>query len=97
MDPEMDFLLIHYSLLERAYENEKEKNKSMEFEKKEWVHNKLKDLSRKLNIVVTSGRGNIQGLPNNVRFVNLSVVTTALIEVKSKYLIHNILHSSRPT
>lgn len=95
MYSEMDYMLIHYSLLERAYENEKEKNKVIEFQKKDWVHNKLKDFSKKINIVVTSGRGNIQGLPNNVRYVNLSVVTTALIEIKSKYLIHNILHSSR--
>lgn len=97
MYTEMDYMLIHYSLLERAYENEKEKNKLIEFEKKDWVHNKLGDLSRKINIVVTSGRGNIQGLPNNVRFVNLSVVTTALIEVKSKFLFHSILYSSRTT
>ena len=97
MNPEMDYLLIHYSLLERAFENEKEKNKAMELEKKEWVHIKLKDLSKKINLVVTSGRGNIQGLPDNVRFVNLSIITTALIDIKSKYLIHNILHSSRTT
>ncbi|MBK7683463.1 MAG: hypothetical protein IPJ26_13820 [Bacteroidetes bacterium] len=61
MNPEMDFLLIHYSLLERAYENEKEKEQVNGVRKKEWVHNKLKNLSKKLNIVVTSGRGNIQG------------------------------------
>lgn len=95
MHPKMDFLLIHYSLLERAYENVKDKSESIELNKKDWVNRKLDEMSKKLNIVVTSGRGNIQGLPNKVRFVNLSVITTALVDIKSKYLILNILHSSR--
>ena len=97
MTHKTDFLLIHYSLLERAYEREKEINQAIILNKKDWVYMTLDEMSKKLNIVVTSGRGNIQGLPNKVRFVNLSVITTALIDIKSKHLIHSVLHSTRTT
>lgn len=97
MTRKTDFLLIHYSLLERAYEREKETNRATILNKKDWVYMTLEEMSKNLNIVVTSGRGNIQGLPNKVRFVNLSVITTALVDIKSKYLIHSVLHFTRTT
>lgn len=89
-NPKYDFILIHYSLLERAYKDGKD-GKTREQCIDEW----LKKYKDKASIVVTSGRSNVKGLPQHVSFVNLSAVTTALKEIKSKYLLHQIVYSSR--
>lgn len=95
-NPKFDFILIHYSLLERAWVSlsEDEKKKTP---RKDWINSWLEKYKDKATIVVTSGRGNLKDLPNHVRFTNLSSVTTALKEIKSKYLIHQIIYASRTT
>lgn len=77
-----DFLLIHYSILERMYKNDE-------------IKSKLEEWSDRINVVVTSGRGIPNNLSNRVRFVNLSSVITAFIDVRSKYVINYIANSSR--
>ena len=100
-NPNYDFLLVHYSILERAYgclsEDDKKDDKGKILDRKEWINEWFKKHKDNATIVVTSGRGNIEDLPSYVRYVNLSSVTTALKEIKSKYLIHQILYSSRKT
>ncbi|MBK8370390.1 MAG: hypothetical protein IPL20_03230 [Saprospiraceae bacterium] len=89
-----DFIVIHYSILERAYAslNEQEKDKN---DRKAWVNLQLAEYKEYATVIVTSGRGNVDDLPDHVRFVNVSSITTALIEIQSKYLLHQILYSSR--
>jgi hypothetical protein len=94
--PKFDFILIHYSLLERAYVSLTENEKNG-LTREQWISVWLEKYKDKATIVVTSGRGNIQNLPNHVRYVNLSAVTTALKEIKAKYLLHQIVYSSRKT
>ena len=84
---EKDFLLIHYSILERMFNESKNRKKAIDIY--------LKQLQTKTNIVITSGRGTPEGLCKDVRYVNLSGVLTAFTELRSKYLINYILHSSR--
>lgn len=79
-----DFVLIHYSILERAFSN-------VETD----IRNYLSDLGKNYNVIITSGRGTPKGLPLNVRFVNLSSVINAFIEIRSKYLVNYLLHSAR--
>ncbi len=92
-----DFLLVHYSILERAYGSLSEDKKKECPDRKTWINNWFDKYQDKFTIVVTSGRGNVKDLSKYVRFVNLSSLTTALKEIKSKYLIHQILYSSRKT
>lgn len=81
------FLLIHYSLLERIFRNDNDKSVV--------INQYLDKISSVSNIFVTSGRGMIQGLTSSVRFVNLSPVLAALIEIRSKFLINYILNCAR--
>lgn len=84
LNPDIDFILIHYSILERMFNSDKG-----------LIENYLKCLGEKNNIVVTSGRGEPDGLPREVRFINLSSVIHGLIESRSKYFTNYILHQSR--
>jgi hypothetical protein len=80
-----DFLLIHYSILERMFSsNISEINNYME-----------EALIDKVNVVVTSGRGTPEGLSRKVRFINLSPVINTFINIRSKYQVHYLLNSSR--
>jgi len=82
---ETDFILIHYSILERMYGKEEINSKLL---------NELIGES-KINVVITSGRGTPDNLPKKVRFVNLSSVITAFVDIRSKYAINYLLNSSR--
>ena len=77
-----DFILIHYSILERMYE-------------KDEIKTKIEKWAKSINVVVTSGRGIPNNLSENVRFINLSSVITAFVDVRSKYAINYLLNSSR--
>lgn len=78
-----DFILIHYSIFERM------------FEKKE-INGMLEQIANKgINVVLTSGRGTPENLTPKARFVNLSSVINAFVDVRSKYLINYLLNSSR--
>jgi hypothetical protein len=77
-----DFILIHYSILERMYE-------------KDEIKTKIDKWAKNINVVVTSGRGIPNDLSEKVRFVNLSSVITAFVDVRSKYAINYLLNSSR--
>ena len=79
-----DFILIHYSILERMYQKEK-------------IQENLKRLlnNSPINVVFTSGRGTPDNLSADVRFVNLSSVINAFVDVRSKYAINYLVNSSR--
>ncbi len=77
-----DFILIHYSILERMYKDEE-------------LGSKLENWAERINVVITSGRGTPHNLPQSVRFINLSSVITSFVEVRSKYVINYLLNSSR--
>jgi hypothetical protein len=79
-----DFLLIHYSILERMFDSDKGK-----------INAELKKISRKIKTVITSGRGKPPGLPGYVSFVNLTPVLDSFIENRSKYSINYLLNSAR--
>lgn len=87
VNSERDFVLIHYSILERMFNGSADRSLTISEYLIKW--------SNQINIIVTSGRGTPEGLPKNVRFINLSSVLYAFTELKSKYFINYILHSSR--
>ena len=80
----LDFILIHYSILERMYASKMAK-----------INDYLDELAKCTNVIVTSGRGTPEGLSSKVRFVNLSPIITSFVEIRSKYLASNLLHSTR--
>lgn len=84
-----DFILIHYSILERLFQSEANRL--------DVINNFLKDLAGITNVVITSGRGIPDRLPAEVAFLNLSSVIMAFNEVKSKHLINYLLHSAKKT
>ncbi len=85
-----DFMLIHYGILERIFKNDND-------DWKEDMNQFLAGLPQNTRIVVTSGRGVPGGLPENIGFVSLSSVTSALIDYKSKYLINCLMYAARKT
>lgn len=79
-----DFILIHYSILERMYQKDK-----IIVELERMI------MESEINVIITSGRGTPDNLSEKVRFVNLSSVITAFVDVRSKYAINYLLNSSR--
>jgi hypothetical protein len=84
LNHKFDFLLIHYSILERMFKSDIDQ-----------INNYLSELSLSINVIVTSGRGTPDNLTKDVRFVNLSPIVTAFVEIRSKYLSNCLLHSTR--
>lgn len=87
-----DFILIHYSILERIFKNETA-NKTAK------INDFLNEISKENSpqIIITSGRGGgaLKELTSKVRFVNLSSVITSFVEIRSKYYSNYLLHSTR--
>lgn len=82
------FLVIHYGLLERLYNNEENRSLAIRSQLSEWA--------KSIRVVVTSGRGKHSlDLPDDVCYVNLSPVTNVFIENRSKYAINYLLNQSR--
>lgn len=86
-----DFILIHYSILERVFEKTNNKTTA--------INDFLNEVSGENNpqIVITSGRGGgaLKELTSKVRFVNLSSIVSSFVDIKSKYYSNYLLHSSR--
>lgn len=79
-----DFLLIHYGVLERMYEDP-------------GISKKLVEWAKKTKVVITTGRGkhSLKQLPSCVSFINLSAVLYAFKDNRNKYSINYILNQSR--
>lgn len=79
------FLVVHFGVLERLFDdNEK-------------IEKKLEEWSKKIRVVVTTGRGkhSLARLPKNVSYINLSTLLYAVKENRNKYSINYILNQSR--
>lgn len=89
---DMDFIIIHYGLLERVFKTRETLEKNwfslMKDQLELWSH-------RRAQLVVESGRGVPRGLPEVVRFLSNASVEAALVEFKSKALLTALLYSSR--
>jgi len=82
------FFVIHYGILERVYGKQKDvKIPELLFN---WA-NKFFNME----IIITSGRTRLEGLPTNIRFINLGPLLTAFIDIRTKYVINKILNDSR--
>ena len=87
--PNCEFLLLHYSILERIFNEERDRLKA--------INDFLIKQASRINVVITSGRGIPDRLPREVRFINLSSVLMAFNDVRGKYLINYLLNSARKT
>ncbi len=82
-----DFMLIHFSILERMY---KDDMKMVEVKLKDWAEKVKK------RVVVTSGRGKPrEHLPKEVCYVNLSPVLNVFTQTRSKYAMNYLLNQAR--
>lgn len=86
-DGKRNFIVIHYSILERMF--------ATETDRKDAINKYLISLGSIYNVIITSGRGIPQGLPEEVRFINLSALLHAFVDIRSKYLINSVLYSAR--
>lgn len=85
-----DIVVIHFSILERL----------REFDKDEGLKNEILNLSNRVSkIVLTSGRGknDIDTSKYNASFVNLSPLINAVHSIRSKFLLYNLLINSKPS
>ena len=85
LDDKTNILVLHYGILERLAADDKST----------FINSILKKWAEKCNVVVTSGRGSYFELPSYVRFINLSNIHNAFIEIKNKYYITAVLNASR--
>lgn len=82
-----DIILMHYSLLERIFKKEPNKLDAINL----FIESNKFDCQ----FILTTGRGIIPGLTPKARFINLSPVITAFVEIGNKHLINYILTSTR--
>jgi hypothetical protein len=81
---ECEFMLVHYSILERMYRDRVS------------INEKLSLWSQRIRVVVTSGRGKPADLPSTeVCFVNLSPVLNVFVEARSKFAMNYLMQSAR--
>lgn len=81
------FIIVHYGLLERNFNNQISKSVA--------IHDYLNKLSKNYYVIVTSGRGTPKELPRTIRFVNHSAIINAFINLRLKYVITQLVFSSR--
>lgn len=80
-----NYLLLHYGILERMYESNKQK-----------INLQLNYWALKTRVIVTSGRGKQSlELPTSVCYINLSSISNVFIEYRSKYSINSLLNQAR--
>lgn len=84
LDKRTQFMVLHYGILERLVGDDKSE-----------IDTILNAWAAKCTVVVTSGRGSYFVLPSSVRFMNLSNIHNAFIDIKNKYYITAVLHASR--
>jgi MoaA/NifB/PqqE/SkfB family radical SAM enzyme len=89
----LDFLIIHLGIIEKLIPV-KDKNDDPEIIKK-YICDNIKNHNNKLNIIIVSGRGKPQNLPEEFSFLNYSVLANACIDNREKYLLTQIVFSAR--
>lgn len=85
----VEFLVIHYGILERIYNNDTNRTEAINKQLNNWV--------RTTRVIVTSGRGRqtLEHLPLSVNYLNISSLLYAFVENRNKYSINYILNQSR--
>ena len=100
---QIDFLVIHLGIIEKLIASYKKHsyNKEDANDIEQFIKNVLcQDENGKPKIeydrvIVISGRGKPQNLPNNIRFLNYSVVAQYLIDRRCKYPFAETIYSAR--
>ncbi len=91
---ESDFLVIHLGILEKlcdtACVDDNEKKKII----KEYI-NKIQELKPELNIILISGRGKPNILPEETLFLHYSLISQYILENGSKFHLTQLLYSAR--
>ena len=84
-----EFLVIHYGILERIYNNDTNRTEAINKQLNKWV--------KVTRVIVTSGRGRqtLEHLPLSVNYLNISSLLYAFVENRNKYSINYILNQSR--
>jgi hypothetical protein len=84
-----EFLVIHYGILERIYNNAPNRTEAINKQLNKWV--------KVTRVIVTSGRGRqtLEHLPLSVNYLNISSLLYAFVENRNKYSINYILNQSR--
>lgn len=99
----IDFLVIHLGIIEKMIKahNELNPNQTYNKDRKESVSDFLEGvicLPFNINrdrLVIISGRGLPPNLPAGMRYLNYSIVAQYLIDIRSKYLLNEIVFSAR--
>jgi signal transduction histidine kinase len=91
----LDALIIHIGILEKMLPGSSEDNGERKI--MEYLKEKIIDVEeyKSVHIVLTSGRGQPHNLPPEVRFVNFSALMDCLVLNRSKFVLTNLIYSSR--
>lgn len=99
------FMIIHLGILEKLIKIYNDKNsKQFDKDKKEktaeFIQQEIlgtENLSEFDNIVVTSGRGTPDNIPEGIRYLNFSVVSQYMVTLRNKFAFTEALFSARKT
>ena len=99
-----EFLVIHLGIIEKLISAFNESSKSKSYNKDNEISDFIKNIICFQNgyeiieydkIIITSGRGVPHNLPEDIRYVNFSIVSQCLIDVHNKFAFTEALYSSR--
>jgi hypothetical protein len=100
---DMEFIVIHLGIIEKLIKSYKEDNK-YSASKKDDIKNFIEKVICEKNgskfidydrIIITSGRGNPHNLPDDIRYLNFSVVNTYLTDRRNKYALAEACYAAR--
>lgn len=89
------FLIIHLGIIEKFLELQNKTDDVKKEEIKKYLEGLENNVGRKAIIIITSGRGQPQTLPEGERFIHYSNITQYITEKKSKFHLIQLLMSAR--
>lgn len=97
-----DFLLIHLGIIEKLIEAHKQANSDKTYNKeadgvKQFIEEVLLENEKNVatKIIIISGRGKPHNMPKNYLYLNFSLVSQYCIENRLKYLLNEVVFSSK--
>lgn len=88
---DMDFLLIHLSIIEKLITGKDKSSYKIEKYIKDFI---VKD-NQRIKVILISGRGKPHNIPSNYAFINYSNAAQYFLESREKYLLTELVYSAR--
>lgn len=90
----LDFIVIHLGVIEKILKGQNNDNKD-ETEISTFI-SQFTEKYKGVTVIITSGRGKPENLPNDIPYLGYSIISQYLVENRFKSLFAQMLYSARP-